>query len=203
LHLIEKQIDAIKELINIGVGRAAGILSEMINRQIALHVPSVKMLSRNNLSQEIAQIGSGCLSAVKLGFRGSFTGTAALVFPPDSASALVSLLLSEDSNNDPSSADLDSIRVGTLNEVGNIVISGIMGSIANVLQQRIDYSIPAYTEDSFENMIVSDRYLYNITTLLAHAHFTVEQSMIEGNIILIFEAESFGALLKAINSELA
>jgi chemotaxis protein CheC len=72
-----------------------------------------------------------------------------------------------------------------------------------VLRQRIDYSIPTYTEDSFENMIVSDRYLYDITTLLAHAHFTVEHSMIEGNIILIFEAESFGTLLKAINSELA
>jgi chemotaxis protein CheC len=199
VHLTEKQIDAIKELINIGVGRAAGILSEMINRHISLHVPSVKILSRNSLSQEVAQIGSGCLSAVKLGFRGSFTGTAALVFPQDSASALVSLLLSDD----PSNADLDSIRVGTLNEVGNIVISGIMGSIANVLRQRIDYSIPTYTEDSFENMIVSDRHLYDITTLLAHAHFAVEHSMIEGNIILIFEAESFGALLKAINSELA
>jgi len=199
MHLTEEQIDAIKELINIGVGKAAGILSEMINRHISLHVPSVKILSRNSLSQEVSQIGSGCLSAVKLGFRGSFTGTAALVFPQDSASALVSLLLSDD----PSNADLDSIRVGTLNEVGNIVISGIMGSISNVLRQRIDYSIPTYTEDSFENMIVSDRYLYDITTLLAHAHFTVEHSMIEGNIILIFEAESFGTLLKAINSELA
>ncbi len=199
MQLTEEQIDAIKELINIGVGRAAGVLSEMIDRPILLQVPSVKVLSRAGLSQEIAQIGAGSLSAVKLGFRGSFTGTAALVFPQDSAATLVSLLMSDEL----SEADLDSIRVGTLNEVGNIVISGIMGSISNVLRQRIEYTIPSYIEDSFENMILSDRYLYDITTLLAHAHFTVESSMIEGNIILIFEAESFGCLIKAINSEIA
>ena len=35
-----------------------------------------------------------------------------------------------------SDADLDSLRSGTLSEVGNIVINGVMGSIGNILHVR-------------------------------------------------------------------
>ncbi len=199
MRLSESQIDALKELINIGVGRAAGVLSEMINCRIHLQVPSVKILTVEELSEEISAIGTGRVSAVKLGFRGSFGGSAALVFPPDSAAKLVSLLVSDD----PSQPDLDSVRVGTLNEVGNIVINGVMGSISNILRQHIDYSLPSYLEENIEQMLHPDRHSADITILLAHTFFSVQEHMIEGNIVLIFESESFGALIAAVDREIA
>lgn len=198
MALNPKQIDALKELINIGVGKAAGVLSDMLQCHISLQVPFIKILYKAELISEMEKLGKERVSAVKLGFRGPFTGTAALVFPPDSASKLVSVLVSEES----AGSDLDAVRVGTLSEVGNIVINGVMGSISNVLKQHINYSLPAYLEDKIENMLVTDETLADITVLLAHTHFTIEKFCIEGDIILIFETGSFGALISAIDRDL-
>jgi len=191
------QIDALKELVNIGVGKAASVLSEMVNYRITLQVPFIKILTPETLKIEMEELGRFHVSAVRLGFKGPFSGAAALVFPPDSASKLVAVLTGEE----PGTSDLDSVRVGTLSEVGNIVINGVMGSIANVLKQPINYSLPNYMEDSIDNLLTSENSDPNSTILLARTRFTIEQLHIEGDIILIFEVGSFDALLSAINSD--
>jgi chemotaxis protein CheY-P-specific phosphatase CheC len=40
-----EQLDALRELINIGIGRAAGVLNEMLSAHIQLYVPDVEILS--------------------------------------------------------------------------------------------------------------------------------------------------------------
>lgn len=199
MNLSEREIDALKELINIGVGRAAGVLSEMIEAPISLNVPSVKVLAIRDLLNEIDATRAEQLSAVKLGFKGSFSGTAALLFPPDSASKLVSVLIRDEKDV----TDLDSLRVGTLNEVGNIVINGVMGSIANLLKQHITYSLPTYIEERMDRLIGSEQEAGDETVLLAHTFFKVEQYLIEGNILLVFESASFGSLITAIGEDIS
>ena len=191
-----EQIDALKELTNIGVGRAAGVLSEMLQTHIHLQVPFIKIFSPQELEEEMEDFGREQLSSVGLGFRGSFSGTAALVFPPDSASELVAILTGEEVG----SPDLDSVRTGTLSEVGNIVINGVMGSIGNVLEHRLDYSIPSYSEGTIESLLTSNEPDSGSRVLLAQTHFAVEERLIEGDIYLFFEAGSFDALLDAIDA---
>lgn len=198
MNISPAQIDALKELINIGVGKAAGVLSEMVSCHIRLQVPFIKILPVNDLKVEMVELGRHRISAVKLGFKGPFAGSAALVFPPDSASKLVSVLTGEE----PGSVDLDSVRVGTLSEVGNIVINGVMGSIANVLKEHIDYSLPNYVEDNISNLLDMEGQASFTTVLLARTRFIIEQLHIEGDILLIFEVGSFDALIAAIDRDL-
>lgn len=198
MDLTSAQLDALKELINIGVGKAAGVLNEMVNCHIHLQVPFIKILTAQELKKEMEELGRYRISAVRLGFRGPFAGSAALVFPPDSASKLVAVLTGEE----PGTLDLDSVRVGTLSEVGNIVINGVMGSIANVLNEHIDYSLPNYVEDSIDNLLVLDEPIPFSAVLLARTRFIIEQLHIEGDIILIFEVGSFDALLAAIDKDI-
>lgn len=198
MKLTPEELDALKELINIGVGKAAGVLSEMVSGHISLQVPFIKILTAPDLKVEMEELGRYRISAVKLRFQGPFAGSAALVFPPDSASKLVSILTGEE----PGSVDLDSVRVGTLNEVGNIVINGVMGSIANVLRQHIDYSLPNYVEDDIDNLLEMGGPLLATTVLLARTRFMIEQLHIEGDILLIFEVGSFDALIAVINKDL-
>lgn len=192
----EYQLDALRELINIGVGRAASMLSEMVNARIILQVPFLKLLYPENLRREVAHLGDGHLAAVRLGFQGPFSGIAALVFPPDSASKLVSVLTGEEMGT----PDLDSGKVGTLSEVGNIVINGVMGSIANVVNLQINYTLPSYIEDNIENLMTPAGAVPDATVVLARTRFTVEHLHIEGDIMLIFEVGSFSALMRAINN---
>lgn len=196
MKIAPDQIDVLKELINIGIGRAASVLNEMVRFHVKLQVPFVKILSPQELQKEMEMLGRYRIAAVRLNFKGPFSGTAALVFPPDSASKLVSVLTGEELGT----PDLDSVRAGTLTEVGNIVINGVMGSIGNLLKQYINYSIPAYVEDTIENLLITNGGGEDATVLLVRTRFTIQQLQIEGDVILLFEVGSFDAVLSAVNA---
>ncbi|MBD1938849.1 chemotaxis protein CheC [Microcoleus sp. FACHB-68] len=196
MNLTANQIDALQELVNIGVGQAAGVLNEMIDSHIRLQIPFVKILSPIELQQQLeSQVNGEQISSVGLGFTGSFSGLAQLVFPADSADMLVAMLTGEELGT----PDLDSVKIGTLSEVGNIVINGVMGSISNVLEQRLDYSLPSYTEGTVELLVTSGNLAPKAVVLLAQTRFSIERLHIEGDVILIFNVGSFDALLAAID----
>ncbi|MBW4509225.1 MAG: chemotaxis protein CheC [Scytonematopsis contorta HA4267-MV1] len=197
--LEEAHIDALQELINIGVGRAANLLNQMLGSRIFLKIPSVQVLSFSDLQKELKQrFDKDDFAAVRLNFTGSFSGKANLIFPTTSASKLVSVLTGEDAD----SPDLDSVKIGTLSEVGNIVINGIMGSISNVLNQHLNYALPTYLEDSIEQVLSLDNVRQEAVFLLAQASFEIENLELMGDIVLIFEMDSFDVLIDAINKEL-
>ncbi len=197
--LEEAHVDALQELINIGVARAANLLNQMLGSRIVLKIPSVQVLSFSNLQKELKQrFDKDDFAAVRLNFTGSFSGKANLIFPTTSASKLVSVLTGEDAN----SPDLDSVKTGTLSEVGNIVINGIMGSISNVLNQHLNYALPTYLEDSIEQVLSLDNVRQEAVFLLAQASFEIENLELMGDIVLIFEMDSFDVLIDAINKEL-
>lgn len=199
--ITEEQLDALQEFINIGVGRAAGMLNEMVEFPILLHVPVLNVFDSEALRREVmVRFNNHCLSIVRLDFSGSFSGSAELVFPTESASTLVSLLTGEERD----SPDLDEVKIGTLTEVGNIVINGVLGSISNLLRRRMSYRLPIYFEDTIERLL-SSNYPFDINKifLLAKTKFEIKQLEIMGEIILIFEMSSFGELLDCIDQELS
>ena len=196
MNLTPDQADILRELMNIGVGRAAGMLNEMTDAYVRLQVPSVRIFSALEFKKEMEREGVDRLAAVRLGFKGPFSGTADLVFLPESASKLVAVLTGEE----PGTHEFDSVRAGTLNELGNIVISGVMGSMGNLLEKRIEYSLPQYIEDTIENLLKSSNANSDGPILLVRTHFVIEQLQIEGDIMLIFEVGSFDALLAAIDA---
>lgn len=196
MNLTPDQADILRELMNIGVGRAAGMLNEMTDAYVRLQVPSVRIFSALEFKKEMEREGVDRLPAVRLGFKGPFSGTADLVFLPESASKLVAVLTGEE----PGTHEFDSVRAGTLNELGNIVISGVMGSMGNLLEKRIEYSLPQYIEDTIENLLKSSNANSDGPILLVRTHFVIEQLQIEGDIMLIFEVGSFDALLAAIDA---
>jgi chemotaxis protein CheC len=198
MNVTVDQLDALQELINIGVGRAASLLNEMVDSHIHLEIPLVKVLTASDAYQELAKrFDDESLASVRLGFTGSFYGTAGLIFPTESASSLVAVLTGEDA----SSTDLDAVKIGTLSEIGNIVINGVMGSISNVLKQHMNYTLPVYVEDTIDKLLLSTS-VSDSKILLAQARFVIEQLEIIGDIILVFEVSTFDALINAINKEI-
>lgn len=188
-------MDALKELINIGVGRGASVLNTMLQSHIQLEVPSVEIISKEELKDYISNIDNDeSISAVNMGFSGKFSGNTQLMFSTTSASHLVSTLSDEDVLND----SIDDIRAGTLTEIGNIVLNGVMGSISNILNLTFDYSVPTYFEGSTDDILgnVSDDSTPVI--LLARTQFNVRELNVSGTIILHFEIESMNALIEAI-----
>lgn len=112
-----------------------------------------------------------------LGFSGSFSGSAQLLFPTDSAVKLVSVLTGEQKG----SPDLDSLKISTLSEVGNMVINGIMGLIGNILDQPLDYAVPYYAEEEIEALLLKEESVDSGSVLLAPTHFSIEELPIQGD----------------------
>jgi CheY-specific phosphatase CheX len=129
-QLTPQQNDMLTELANIGMGHAASTLNNLIGHRVRLQVPSVEIISHAHP----ALTGDGSVAAVSMGFRGSFSGNAALMFPAESAAILVAALTGEAPDADLS----EELRAGTLAEVGNILLNGVMGSI-----MQHDHSQPA------------------------------------------------------------
>ena len=193
MELDADAIDAMRELINIGVGRAAGMLNEITKCPIILQVPSIRIESLEKLSGTPDE-NAPSLSTVSLHFQGPMSGVAALVFPPKSAALLVTLMTREGED----AQDLDIMRIETLKEVGNIIINAVMGSIANVLEQHLKYSLPNYQEIRIAALAQSLKKTADKRIVLANAHFHLEGTTIDGNILLILEIGSMDALLEGI-----
>ena len=195
MQLLPSQIDSLKEMVNIGVGHAAGVLNAMLTSRVQLHVPIVEMMSYDDLQTKILAMSHGNLSSVRLGFKGPFSGNASLVLPADGAIKLVSMLTGVETG----SSDLNDIRVGTLTEVGNIVLNGVMGAIGNELKLHVFYSVPIYVENPFEILLSNRQNQVDSNVVWVQTRFTLETESITGDVILVFEAGSLDLLLEAVN----
>ena len=134
------EIDALTEIINIGVGRAASSLNDITGAHIQLKVPRIELFPLEKLTELLGRLGHTNVSTVIQTFKGEFTGSAALLFPPESTLRLMSAL----TNETVKTADLDSESRGILMEIGNIVINCILGTMANILECSMDFSLPQY-----------------------------------------------------------
>lgn len=192
---IPKQLNALCEMINIGVGRGAGVLNTMLRSHISIRIPSVTVFPVGELGQHLTYSSNDTIASVQMGFSGPVTGRAMLVFSSDCASQLVSLLTGDRTN----SSDLDGIRTGTLNEVGNVVINEVMGAISNMLSMHLNYVVPTFWE-GHPNTLLPDVSQYEMRVLLANIRFEVMDASLRGDIVLFFEATSFEAMVGAFAS---
>lgn len=193
--LTAEQMDALREMVNIGVGRAAGVLNAMLRSHITLHLPIVQVMQRTELQSKIFEMSKGVFSAVRIGFKGPFTGSASLIFPAISAAKLVDLLTQDET----ASMDMDAIRIGTLTEVGNIVLNGVMGAIGNELQQRMFYSVPIYIEDPMNTLFKEKNPDDTATVIWIQTRFVSQEQQIEGEIVILFGAGAMDLLMTAVN----
>jgi chemotaxis protein CheC len=191
MNITKIQLDGIREIINIGIGRAANILNKMFEARIKLNVPEVDIVKYDEIISHLDDGKNESVSSVNLSFKGQFSGMSKLIFPTDSAAKLVTAFVEEDTEED----DMDEIRSATLAEIGNIVLNSLMGSIGNILKLKISYTTPNYFEDKIENLLNLRNLELEPVTLLAKTSFLMENLNIRGDFVLLFEIGSLKEFL--------
>lgn len=194
--LTPDQEDTIKELFNIGAGHAAGALNELTNCHIELFIPSIKIVKFSDLEQGNERLGTGDYASVRMHFKGFMEGSAALVFPPDSALKLIAAV-SEDEKATP---DMDSLKSGVLTEIGNIIISQILSAIGNTFQQRLEYSVPFYVEGPIINMIETHGSPEEMVIMIIDTMFNIKELKITGNVILFLKIDELTSFVEKVES---
>lgn len=196
IEATENQIDTLREFINIGVGQAASILNQLVGKHIVLKVPEIKLVMLEDLQSFLLDSKENHFSSVNLAFKGFFEGTSKLIFSTENASKLVTLF----TDDNLESEDLDSIRIGTLTEIGNIVLNSLVGTISNLLKMSLTYTLPSYIEGEIDKILMADLYQTNRYCILARTTFIITELEIVGDFVLVVEIESLERLLKAIEN---
>lgn len=190
------QLDAIKELINIGIGKGANMLNTIINSHIRLSCPYVEVIKSEILEVKLDILSAERISVVNLPYNGELNGAAKLIIPSESASKLVTAFTGEAIDI----LELDAIRAGTLSEIGNIVLNSVVGAIGNLLHIHLNYKVPSFREGSVKSILYNSSKNKDNIVIYAKTTFLVEELEIVGDLALFLEVNSYENLLKLIDS---
>ncbi len=141
--LKESQLDAIREVANIGAGHAATALSQMTNRTIMITVPRVNVRPLEEAS-EIVGTPDEVIAAILMHMMGDLTGRALLMFPEHSAQTLCDFLLRRESGATQSFGEMEK---SALKEAGNILASAYLNALSDFMGMMLVPSVPSLVID--------------------------------------------------------
>ncbi|MBR0664440.1 chemotaxis protein CheX [Roseomonas hellenica] len=183
--------DALTELVNIGVSRAAVSLRKMAGEQVLLSVPAVEVVTRRGATTLIRERESGALIAVRQDFAGVFSGRALLIFPESNSMALVRSVTA----GSLSAEDAAELEDEALAETGNVVLNSCLATMANMLQKPLTMSLPEVVRG--DGSALFDLTLSNsedAVVLFLYINFAINDREIRGYIAMLMDLPSIEAL---------
>ncbi len=198
--LSELERDALTELVNIGVSRAAASLRSMVGRQVLLSVPSIEVVGSREAAALIAEREAGDLVAVRQDFAGAFSGRAMLVFPQANSLELSRAVIG-DAASDAEAAEMEE---EALAETGNIILNNCLGSMANMLRQSLTMTLPRVFHARSEALFtLAGDGEADGTVLFLYINFSVLGRDIRGYIAMILDMPSLAALKQLVGQFIA
>ncbi|MFA6154459.1 chemotaxis protein CheX [Mesorhizobium sp.] len=197
LTLDELETDALTELVNIAVSRAAKNLREMVGGQVFLSVPRIQLVGRQQAIEILGEQGMDRLVAVHQLFEGELTGRALLIFPEARSLELVRAV----AGPEHSLEDIIDLEQEALAETGNVILNSCLATIANLLHRSLKVSLPEVirgTGVDFFNL--SPPPAPGEVVLFLYINFTVKDHDITGYIAMLMDMPSL-AVLKALLSD--
>jgi chemotaxis protein CheC len=194
ITLTELERDALTEIVNIGVSRAASSLRKMVGDQVHLSVPSIDVVSQHRAARLIGEREVSDLVAVRQDFDGPFSGQALLIFPETNSLELVRAV-----TGDALSADeIVEMEHEALAETGNVILNGCLGTMANMLQRSITLTIPDVIRGDGSTLFAArSGGSADGLVLFLYIDFTVRKRDIRGYIAMVMDLPAL-ALLKAL-----
>lgn len=138
IALTELERDALTEIVNIGVSRAASSLRKMIGEQVLLSVPSIEVVSHRRAARLISEREVADLIAVRQDFTGPFSGRALLIFPETNSLELVRAV----TGGELSVEEVLEMEQEALAETGNVILNSCLATMANMLKRSLTMTIP-------------------------------------------------------------
>lgn len=199
LRLDAMQLDALREIGNVGAGNAATALSQLINRRIEMSVPKVSVASISDVPDLVG--GAETLVAgVFLRVFGKAPGSIMFLLPRDSAYAMVDNLMGRSERD---GFDLTEMDESALKEIGNIVAGAYLNALAHFTQITLLPSIPHLAIDmagAILSLILIALGQVGDYALVIETEFSADlgNSEIKGHFFLIPDPGSLNTILDAI-----
>ena len=131
------QLDALRELANIGSGTASTALSSMLGRSVDISVPNALVLP---FAEAVEATGPAEdeVTGIVLGVVGDLAATVLLLVPPADAATMCRMLGVEPD---------DEFALSALGEIGNVVGTSYINALAAMTGMEIEPTPPATATD--------------------------------------------------------
>lgn len=195
MKLTDAQSDALIEIANIGVSKAATQLSSLLNDAIELNVPEIELIDISKLPEKLVD-AVGHMVVVHQGLGGFMVGKAYLVFHTEESEAIVKVLLG--SLQSTKDMDLRVYEYEAMMEIGNIIISTCISTLANMLDEDISLSVPGYTEKNKMDF-VEEEGGKDCQVMIMKTVLNASRRSITGTLVIILTMLSAETLIKSVD----
>lgn len=196
-ELNEYQLDALREIGNIGSGNAATALSDMLEHSVSINVPTIKVL---DYTEAVESLGGPetILVGILLSLNGDVRGMMMFLLNKDFAHTVLNTLLGTDFGE---LSNLDDMSQSAILEVGNIMAASYVTAIASLTGLKIDISVPNMCFDMAGAMMsVPAIYYANISDkiIMIEDEFGHANRDMASYILLIPEVESLQIIMESL-----
>ncbi|HEX7871326.1 MAG TPA: chemotaxis protein CheX [Sphingobium sp.] len=197
--LTELERDALTEIVNIGVSRAASSLRKMIGEQVLLTVPSVEVVSQRRAARLISEREVTDLVAVRQDFSGPFSGRALLIFPETNSLELVRAV----TGGELTAEEVLEMEDEALAETGNVILNSCLATMANMLKRSLTMTIPEVLRGNGATLFEVDHGGEEGLVLFLYIDFAVRKRDIRGYIAMLMDIPSLETLKELLDEFIA
>lgn len=191
--------DIIREILNIGLARAADSFAAIAQERVLLEVPSLELVRAGDILNMISRYQSSHV-VVQSDIKGDFNGTTLMFFSGQHVQRLSRVCLRMDVTD---SLDVNEMQESLLLEISNIITGALVTQLANILKAKI-YGAPprppkgdlAHSLDSLlETHPKMQPLIFSVIT-----QFSDQNSNVELPLMLFFDRETFDKILSIIRA---
>jgi len=189
------QLDALREVGNIGAGNAATALSKMLGSRVEMNVPDIEILPLSELASA-AGGPEACVAGVCLRFKGEASGTILFLFPAADAEQIAATLLKK--RNVKFS---DELSCSALTEMVNILAGSFFNALGLFTSLHFTPTVPALCIDMAGAILGSVLYSSGMSgdyVFFIKTDFRYGDKCSLGYLYLLPEAEALQVIFNAL-----
>lgn len=187
---------ALIALLNIGMDRTAGALSQLTGHDVQLEILDVTIHPISETAEALERIIDADVASVRQIFSGPFSGEGLLLLDRGGAEMLKELLTDEPAL--PLSIDASAREV--LTEVGNILLNACLGTCRDLLKMPGSFSAPYFSLESAETVLEKLRVNHHGLewALVVRTGFHLCESEVHGYLVIGLSLASLDQLIRAV-----
>lgn len=195
------QLDALREVANIGAGHAATALSTMTGQAIMINVPTISIARLDEIPAQVVENPEDSVAVVLLQMLGDLTGRSILVFPEHTACRLAEMMLKRPRGSSPS---ISALEQSALKECGNILSGAYLNALADFMHLMLLPSPPLLAVD-MASAVLSSAFLQfgdgRDVVFCVESEFQMRDDgeVLRGYFLLLPDTGSLQKILQAIN----
>ena len=196
----EELVDALLEIANVGVGRAAAALSELTSRPVEINVPELMIFSTDE-PMHMSELRDAAVLRVAQRFTDQLEGYTLLLLNEEGSRRLARLILGEEIESN----SFDEMEQSALLELCNIMINSVMGTLANQLKMTLSYEVPFLDLkgiSSFGELLVDLIPDHTARVVFMRASLKISAEVIHGFVVLILDEQNLQTLLSRLEASI-